>query len=103
MASLEDIAAMKLNAIMSNGTRLKDFIDIAYLSCHVPLKKMIDAYEEKYSSRNPLLVLKALAYHQDINFDEPINMLTGRFSWKKIERRLADMEKTPSTIFQELP
>jgi len=28
-ASLEDIAAMKLNAVIGNGTRLKDFVDIA--------------------------------------------------------------------------
>src|ERR1035438_4050934 len=32
MASLEDITAMKLNAISGNGTRIKDFIDVAYLS-----------------------------------------------------------------------
>ncbi len=30
MAGIEDIAAMKLNAIIGNGTRLKDFVDIAY-------------------------------------------------------------------------
>ncbi|WP_204985864.1 nucleotidyl transferase AbiEii/AbiGii toxin family protein [Mucilaginibacter psychrotolerans] len=35
MAGPEDIAAMKLNAIASNGTRLKDFIDIAFY--HHPL------------------------------------------------------------------
>lgn len=30
MASLPDIAAMKLNAIVGNGSRLKDFVDIAF-------------------------------------------------------------------------
>ena len=29
-AGLEDIAAMKLNAIMGNGSRLKDYADIAF-------------------------------------------------------------------------
>ncbi|UCS92390.1 hypothetical protein KZP23_17035 [Echinicola marina] len=29
MASLKDIAAMKLNAIVQNGSRLKDFVDIS--------------------------------------------------------------------------
>ncbi len=57
LASLEDIAAMKLNAIVSNGTRLKDFIDITYLSCYLSLKEMLDAYETKYIVRNPLVII----------------------------------------------
>lgn len=64
MASPDDIAAMKLNAISVNGTRLKDFIDIAYLSSSLTLSQMVDAYEEKYSSRNPAMVIKALDYHK---------------------------------------
>ena len=42
-ASLEDIAAMKLNAIVGNCTRLKDFVDIAFLSSHLSLLEMIAA------------------------------------------------------------
>ena len=37
MASILDIAAMKLNAIVGNGTRVKDFIDIAFLSSFLSL------------------------------------------------------------------
>lgn len=33
LASYDDIAAMKLNVIAGNGIRIKDFIDIAFLSC----------------------------------------------------------------------
>ncbi len=32
MLSIRDIAAVKLSAIAGNGTRLKDFIDVAFLS-----------------------------------------------------------------------
>jgi hypothetical protein len=60
MASLEDISAMKLNAIAGNGTRLKAFIDITYLSASLTLTQMVDAYIQKYSSRNPIMVMKAL-------------------------------------------
>jgi len=76
MASPEDISAMKLNAIAGNGTRLKDFIDIAYLSPLVTLNQMVNAYEQKYSSRNPIMLVKALNYHNDINFNEPIEMIS---------------------------
>lgn len=49
LASLEDIAAMKLNAIVGNGTRLKDFIDIAYLSCYLSLDESVQIGAGKYS------------------------------------------------------
>lgn len=39
--SIEDIAAMKLSAIADNGTRLKDFIDIACLSTQCSLGDML--------------------------------------------------------------
>jgi len=103
LASLEDIAAMKLNAIVGNGTRLKDFIDVAFLSCYLSLKIMMKAYEDKYTSRNPVLTLKALAYHQDINFNEPINKIAGNYTWNAISKRLHEMEKYPEKIFEKSP
>lgn len=102
MASLKDIAAMKLNAITGNGTRLKDFIDIAYLSAYLPLADMLEAYSEKYSSRNPIMVLKALDYHNDIDFKEPIMMLDGEYSWKKIKGRLDQMTLHPQKLFSSI-
>jgi len=103
LASLADIAAMKLNAIVGNGTRLKDFIDIAFLSCSLSLKQMAEAYELKYATRNPLLIFKALSYHKDINFKEPIHMVAAPFSWKPIEKRLDQMIKSSSRVFESLP
>lgn len=102
MASPEDIAAMKLNAVSGNGTRLKDFIDIAYLSPILTLSQMVDAYEGKYASRNPLMLLKALDYHNDINFKEIIEMLDGKYQWKNIENRLSQMTRFPKKLFPQL-
>lgn len=99
MASLEDIAAMKLNAIVSNGTRLKDFIDITYLSSYLSLKQMMDAYEQKYTSRNPVLILKSLAFHDEINHNEPINLLNPNIQWKVFAKRIKEMIQTPGKIF----
>lgn len=67
MAGLEDIAAMKLNAIAGNGTRIKDFIDIAYPSRYMSLHQMLEAFEKKYSV-NSIIPLKALTYWNDISF-----------------------------------
>lgn len=48
MASQEDIAAMKTNAISGDGTRSKDFIDIYFLLKTFSLREIIGFYTEKY-------------------------------------------------------
>ena len=102
MASAEDIAAMKLNSISGNGTRLKDFIDVAYLSSSLSLSKMIDAFCEKYGNRNPAMLVKALDYHKDIDFQEPIQMIGSKYNWKSIETRLGQMTMQPHRLFPKM-
>lgn len=93
---------MKLNAIAGNGTRMKDFIDLAYLSTKISLNQMLNAYTEKYKS-NSVMPLKALVFFNDINFNEPIKMAgLKRFEWKTIENRLQLMQKLPNKIFDML-
>lgn len=102
LAGFEDIAAMKLNAIIGNGTRIKDFIDIAFLASQIPFHKMLEGYEIKYSS-NPIMAIKAICYFDDINFNEPIKMARGeKLNWLKIEKRLKNMQSYPNRIFQGL-
>lgn len=101
LASFADIAAMKLNAISGNGTRVKDFIDVAYLSSMMSLNDMLDAYELKYRV-SPLIPLKSISFWDDINFDEPIKMLDSSFNWKRIAKRLQDMQNKPRFIFSKL-
>lgn len=99
MAGLKDIAAMKLNAIAGNGSRLKDFVDIAFLSSRLSLQQMLKAYEYKYKVENSIIVLKSLTYFNDINFEEEVHLLNLSFQWKKISTRLYDMIKEPEKIF----
>ncbi|MBW8333189.1 MAG: nucleotidyl transferase AbiEii/AbiGii toxin family protein [Prolixibacteraceae bacterium] len=102
LASFYDIAAMKLNAISGNGTRIKYFIDIAYLSSKIPLNKMLEGYEMKYNA-NSIIPIKAIAFFDDINFNEPIKMSNGlKFNWVKIEKRLKSMQDHPDRIFPAL-
>ena len=102
LAGYEDLAAMKLNAIVGNGTRIKDYIDIAYISGKITLNEMLTAYQTKYRS-NGVMVLKAIAYFEDINFDEPISMLDAtNFDWKKIRKHLLLMIKYPDKIFDKI-
>lgn len=99
---LKDIAAMKLSAIADNGTRLKDFIDIAYLSGYLSLKEMMTAFEVKYPRTNPYRALKGLNYYGDIRFAERIDLLGKDFKWEDIATRLADMTKAENKRFPHL-
>lgn len=99
---MSDIAAMKLSAIADNGTRLKDFIDIAYLSTRFSLAEMLIFYCQKYPLSNAIRPLKAITYFADIDFDESIMMLTNRFTWESIERRLNEMVAHPEKKFPSL-
>jgi len=98
MYSAKDVAAMKLNAIIHNGTRVKDFVDIAWLSSVMPLSEMLGAFETKYQS-NYVIALKSLLYFDDIDFNEPVQMTAGKFQWKAISKRLEMMSKEPKQIF----
>jgi hypothetical protein len=61
LASMLDIAAMKLAAITNRGTR-KDFVDLAFLLESFDLNRMMDAYARRCPDGSPFLVLKSLSF-----------------------------------------
>lgn len=101
--SMTDISAMKLSAISDNGTRLKDFIDIAFLSCKLSLLEMLNAYQLKYPNSNSMRALKALAYFDNINLNEPIVFANGIYQWNLIKERIFAMIENDSKIFDSFP
>ena len=103
LAGLKDICAMKLNSIAGNGTRIKDFIDLAYLSEYYSLRQMLDFFQEKYNA-NTIMVLKAVTFFDEINYNEPLKLCNGKkLNWKKIEKRLLEMSKYMDKKFSEPP
>jgi len=70
MASLDDIACMKLSAIAQRGAR-KDFLDVYTLvQQHRSLQELLDLYREKYQVSDIAAVLYGLVYFDDAK-DEP--------------------------------
>ena len=100
--SIPDIIAMKLLSITDNGSRIKDFIDIAYLSSWFSLEEMLQFFIRKITNSNIMMPIKALTYFDDIDFNESIVMLNNDFDWNKIAGRLIDMTKEPNRIFEKL-
>jgi hypothetical protein len=103
MYSLPDVACMKLVAISDSGKRLKDFVDIAYLSTKMSLMDMLLAYKKKYNRPNYFHAVKGLSYFDDIDFNVNIDLIQGRFDWKKIEKRIRDMIKYENKVFETAP
>ncbi len=102
--ALADIAAMKLNAISDSGTRLKDFVDIAYLSTRMPLSEMLSHYATKYPNSGSMRALKGLTYFEEIDFTPPIDLCNGKqFKWESIEQRIREMIKFENRIFENEP
>ena len=96
--SIEDIAAMKLNAIAGNGTRSKDFIDIYFILKQFTIEEVLSFYKTKYKERNLLHIVKSLNYFDDINIqDWPEMVLEKKLSFKKlketINKQVSDFSK----------
>lgn len=103
IASTPDIIVMKLSAITDHGTRMKDFVDIAFLSKHFTLKQMLDFYTSKYTSVSAISVTKGLVYYKDIDFSVTVDLVKGTFSWERIQERLYAMVDQPDRLFADYP
>jgi hypothetical protein len=101
MAALEDIAAMKLNAIVGNGSRLKDYVDMHFLLEKRSLDQLAVAYVQKYPEMNVGIAKSALLYHSDINFGIGVQLLKGKFNWREIQERLRAAVVEPKRVFKE--
>ena len=73
MLSLQDIGAMKLQAILYNGSWLKDFVDMYFLLEQLSLQKMTEGFVQKNPEVNVQMAHNALLYFDDFNKQEKIN------------------------------
>ena len=103
MASLDDIAASKLHAIVQSGARLKDFIDMYFLFEHRSLEGMLNTYEKKYPESSPSIARNALLHHADINFTWDTSVLIRPFDWKEINARLRRAVFSAKMVFTPEP
>jgi hypothetical protein len=86
IASLRDIAAMKIEAISSRGAR-KDFVDL-YFICQEPgfgLRAALSAFEARFASAHPDVLhrVKALAYFDDAE-REPDLLMLKPIEWPEV-------------------
>ena len=88
LARIEDIAAMKLEAVTNRGSK-KDFIDVAFLLDLFSLKEMLDLYQRKYPTGLKLLVMRSLVYFDDAETTDMPVMLKP-LGWDAAKARICD-------------
>jgi predicted nucleotidyltransferase component of viral defense system len=93
MYSVEDIMAMKVQAILGRGKK-KDFYDVAELLQHYTVTDFVAFHKEKFSTQNLLIsVPQTLTYFEDANEDEDPISLKG-LSWHNVQDIISEKVRT---------
>ena len=89
LADRRDIAAMKVDAISSRGSK-KDFIDLYFLLQEYSLNDIIGFFEKRYRGieYNKMHILKSLAYFEDAEND-PMPIMLRRVGWSGVKKEIA--------------
>lgn len=94
LAHLLDIAAMKITAIASRGSK-KDFVDLYYILNEYSLEQVFSAFKSKYkqSEFEEYHFLKSLTYFEDADLDPDPQMLVDDYDWEAVKTRLMQKVK----------
>ena len=105
IASMADIASMKMHAIINSGKRPKDFVDLAFLSMHYSYNELKQLLLKRYPAYDPIMADKAVIYFGDIDEDliPNIRMLGYRFEFDAIKSRVVKMTDSPDKVYITSP
>src|ERR1035437_3344435 len=87
IASIEDIACMKISAIVSRAME-RDYVDLYFILQKISLDDLLDLCEKKYQPFSRMVALKSLSFYDDVlrwklAFKEGHNV-----SWEKVKKYL---------------
>jgi hypothetical protein len=87
IASLEDLACMKLSAIAQRGSK-KDFLDVYALGLrHLSLKNMLQLYRKKYSVQDTTHILYSLSFFDDAD-KERMPKMYWDVDWRTVKKTI---------------
>lgn len=96
LASIKDIVAMKIAAIVQRGKR-RDFIDVYYLLQKYSLEEILNLTVEKYPGYQIMMALKSLIYFDDAEKEDylgrKIEIFDKDFSWEKTKKKIFEEVK----------
>jgi len=87
LASMEDIVAMKIEAIRGRGTR-KDYTDLYFLAQKYSWEKIFELFEEKYGVLGDKLyeIIRTLGYLDDAENNTQMPKMLIKTDWEEIKR-----------------
>ena len=95
LASIKDIAIMKLIAISQRGTK-KDFFDLYYIcnNFDITIKDILNRLDKKYDKNkiNYLHIIQSLAYFEDAE-DENLPKVFIKYDWDTIKKYYINEQK----------
>ncbi len=89
LASVEDIAAMKLAVVTNRGSK-KDFYDIYFLLKTYSLTELLGFFQEKFPEWNVFMVIQSLGYFDDAEQTETPLVLSGKASWTAVKKVITE-------------
>lgn len=86
LASLADIAAMKIHAIEDRGTR-RDFVDVYFLSQKYTFEEMLNLYQKKYAvlENHLYAILRSLDYFEDAEQEIKMPDMLAEVNWEEVK------------------
>jgi len=87
MASIEDIAAMKLDAITGRGSK-KDFYDLFFLLQHYSITDLFSFYSEKYPHQTTFHVIRSLSYFEDAEIQPTPLVFDKTITWEVVKQKI---------------
>ena len=93
LADERDIAAMKIDAISTRGSK-KDFVDLYFLLKKYSLREIINFFEIRYHNvaYNRLHILKSLSYFENAE-DDPLPIMLQKVAWQEVKHMITDEAK----------
>jgi hypothetical protein len=93
LADERDIAAMKIDAISSRGSK-KDFIDLYFLLEKYSLDELLMFFENKFKGigYNKLHILKSLVFFEGADL-EPAPIMLKKADWEEVKKRIISKSK----------
>lgn len=85
IASLEDILCMKVNAIISRGSR-KDFVDVYFIIKALKMEsdEVINLFKKKFGGYDEIVIKKSLTYFEEAE-KEPEFPVIKKVKWEEVK------------------
>ena len=105
LATIADISAMKMHAIINSGKRPKDFVDVAFLSMHFSYNEIKRLLLRRYPAYDPIMADKAIIYFGDIDdlLIPEIRMPGYVFDFAAVQKRIVKMTEYPDKVYSTAP